>query len=257
MKKFATVRRYDDHSGLVETLVKGWFLQHDYIYDENDPELVIVIGGDGTFLRAVHHFIDKLDHIAFCGIHTGTLGFFSDYTDQELDEFFSAFLNRQKEVVEYQLLEIDLDGKQKFHALNEMRIENSIHTQVIEIKVNGQEFETFRGTGVCVSTQLGSSAYNRSLGGAVIQDGLPLIQLAEIAGIHNRAYQSLGGPIVMREDTKLCFSSADFSGANLCHDHLSQPLDGAHTINIELSSTKVKIYRYKHVDYFKRLQNLF
>lgn len=44
-------------------------------YDDNNPDIVCVIGGDGTFLSAIHKYIHRLDKTIFTGIHTGTLGF--------------------------------------------------------------------------------------------------------------------------------------------------------------------------------------
>ncbi len=83
-----------------------------------------------------------------------------------------------------------------FHALNEMRIENSYRSQVIDMYVNDEHMETFRGNGLCVSTPSGSTALNKSLGGAVINPSLRLMQVTEIAGIHHNAYRSLGSPLI-------------------------------------------------------------
>lgn len=254
--KFTCVKRYDDISSALAEKLTIRLISKGYSYDDENPDYVFVVGGDGTFLKAVHRYMDQLDRIAFFGIHTGTLGFFSDYTDKEFEEFISSFLNEEARVCEYQLLKVSVNG-QDHYALNEMRVENVSRTQKIDVEVNGEYFERFSGTGLCICTQLGSTAFNRSLNGAVIQEGLPLIEMSEISGIHNRYYRSLGSSIVMKEDAKIVFKSDDFSKALLCIDYLTYSLDGAKCVNIELSKRKVKILRYKDVGYFKRLKSLF
>ena len=258
MKRFETVVRFDETSNNINDYIKETLLNNGYFYDEINSEIIIVIGGDGTFLKAVHNNIDRLDEVSFYGIHTGTLGFFTDYKSDEVEEFVDDLINKKPILREYQLLKVKVDNNDVYYALNEMRIENVVRTQVLNVTLNGEEFETFRGTGMCVSTQIGSTAYNRSLKGAVIQDGLPLIQMSEIAGIHHSAYRSLGVPIVMSEDSKIVFESSCFEDAILCIDSCFYKLNGNHKkISVELGEKKIKFLRFKNVSYFKKLQTLF
>lgn len=257
MKRFETVVRFDESSKDINEYIIKTLTDNGYFYDETNSEIVIVIGGDGTFLEAVHDNLDRLSKVSFYGIHTGTLGFFTDYKSDQIDEFLNDLINKEPFIREYQLLEVNVDGIDTYYAVNEMRIENVVRTQMLDIFVNGEEFETYRGTGMCVCTQLGSTAYNRSLKGAVIQDGLPLIQMSEIAGIHHSAYRSLGVPIVMREDSKITFESDSFNDAFLCIDAYFYKLDGNHKVSVELDKKKIKFLRFKDVSYFKKLQTLF
>lgn len=257
MKKFAIVARLDEKSRVIEDKLIQRLTDVGYVQNDVDPDICFVVGGDGTFLYAVHQYLSRIDSISFFGIHTGTLGFMTDYVDSELDDFVNDFLTKEHKYVEYQLLEVMVDNATKFYALNEMRIENIRRTQPIEISVNGLEFENYRGTGVCISTQLGSTAYNRSVGGAVIQEGLPIIQMSEIAGIHNKSYHSLGASIVMKEDAVISLVSDNFDGAVLCYDAENVPLYGPHTIRVALGPHKVKMIRLKNINYFKRLSDLF
>ena len=77
------------------------------------------------------------------------------------------------------LLEVDVyhkAGKETYLALNEMRIDHGYTTQVIDVYIDDELLEVFRGNGLCVSTPSGSTAYNKSIGGAVIYPGSPLIE---------------------------------------------------------------------------------
>src|SRR5699024_5214340 len=61
-------------------------------YDDQHPEVVITIGGDGTLLSAFHHYIDQLDQIRFVGIHTGHLGFYTDWRNFEIDDLVDSLV---------------------------------------------------------------------------------------------------------------------------------------------------------------------
>ena len=138
-----------------------------------------------------------------------------------------------------------------------MRIENVTKTQLMDIDINGSFFETFRGTGLCLCTQIGSTAYNRSLGGAVIESGLPLLQLSEITGIHHRAYRSLASPLILRPESVIRLRSASFEGAFLCYDHLCFNLNAETEIEVLQSQKQVQIARYRDLAYLQRLRILF
>lgn len=257
MKTFNVKTRYDDNSKKLSKIIIDRLLNQGYKIDEKNPETVFVIGGDGTFLRAVAEDIDNLDKVNFYGIHTGTLGFFTDYMSCEIDEFIDNFINLKPSLKTYQVLEICVDNKDCYYAVNEMRIENAVRTQKIDIVVDGNEFETFRGTGICISTQLGSSAYNRSLGSAILYDGLDLLELSEIAGIHHASYRSLGVPIVLSDKSIIDLSSDNFDNALLCYDAFSINIDGASSVKVKLSDKKVRMLKYKEICYFNKLKSLF
>jgi len=111
---------------------------------------------------------------------------------------------------------------------------------------------------MCIATQLGSTAYNRSLHGAIIQEGLNTIEMCEISGIHHNKYRSLNAPFVMKDTCKITLESESFKGALLGTDSEVYPMDTAHRIEIEIAEDKkVKMYRGKKISYFDRLQSLF
>ena len=63
------------------------------VFDEEEPDLVISIGGDGTLLSAFHHYVHRLDKTAFIGVHTGHLGFYADWTPEEIDKLIDCITN--------------------------------------------------------------------------------------------------------------------------------------------------------------------
>lgn len=257
MRRYTICTRLDDVSYHIADEIRARLQAPAYVEDKEHPETVFVIGGDGTFIYAVHQYMDILSDVCFYGIHTGTLGFYTDYQDSDLEEFLEAYMQDRCTEIEYPLLMAEYAGG-AVYGINEIRIENAARTQFVEIYVNDRKFEDFRGTGICVSTQLGSTAYNRSLGGAVIQEGLRFIEMTEIAGIHHAKYRSLGSPIVMRENTKLTFKADSFQDALLGVDASVLKLDGVSEIVMHISDDKkVRMLRGREVNYFDRLQSLF
>jgi NAD+ kinase len=256
MKSFVVVHRPDSQSEELAGYLRDKLSKH-LQYDEEHPDYCFTIGGDGTFIYAIHQYHNQLDTMSFVGIHSGTLGFFTDYRNNDIDQLIKDVVEKEGKIVESQLLEISIDGCIVEYAINEMRVENSMRTQILDIYINNEKLETYRGTGICVCTQLGSTAYNRSVQGAVIQEGLPVIQIAEIAGIHHREFQSLGSPIVLKEDSVVKLVSDNFEGALLCTDSTCQKLDGKKEVVCRLSKKSVRMMRYRDVSYIERLKSLF
>ena len=261
MKNFIVIARPDPVSEKLKQRAIEDLTKNGFVYNDSVPDYCFVIGGDGTFIYAVHHILrtckKNMDTVLFYGIHTGTLGFYTDYLDTEYDEFIETFLSGSYEITAYPLLQVEYDGH-KHNAINEIRVENSARTQLVDVYVNGEKFETFRGTGLCVCTQLGSTAYNRSLGGAVIQEGLDFIEMTEMAGIHHSKFRSLEAPIILKGDTVLEFRSPSFKDAIIGCDADVYRIDEVTKIRIlKCKSASVHMIRGRQISYFDRLKSLF
>lgn len=256
MKTYITIAKKDPYSKEIEAQIIRRMEREHWHQEKTHPDFIFAIGGDGTFLHAVHCYMDQLETALLIGIHTGTLGFFTDYKGEEIDELFASFFTRPPQIHEYRMLETAIN-KEVFFSLNETRVENVYKTQIIDVYLDDVKLERFRGTGLCVCTQPGSTAYNRSLKGAVIQNGLELLELCEITGIHHKEYQSLGSSLILHPDTEIKLLSSSFDGAVLCYDQHSFDLKNVTEIKISLSNKKVRIARYRTYDYTLHLKNLF
>ena len=144
-----------------------------------------------------------------------------------------------------------------YFALNEVRIENNRRSQVMDVYINDEYFETFRGNGLCVSTPVGSTAYNKSLGGAVINTCTGLMQLSEIAGIHHNAYRSLGSSLILDQSHTIRFQSQSYQGAILGVDHLVIDLKDKDCICVKMSSKKARFLQYRNVSFTQRLKRAY
>jgi len=240
--------------------------QAGWIKDDTDPQLVITIGGDGTVLSAIHQYINNLTTCTFTGINTGSLGFFSDYKITEMDLFKRDLLGKQPTFTAKRMIQakIDDDEAQVFYALNEIRVESHIKTTIIQIDIDNYPLELICGNGLCISSQAGSTAYNRSLGGAILDEDLNGgvgLQLTEILPVHNSSFRSLKSSFVLAENRKITIYDkslgGNFSNSVLCYDNLYTDLQGKSKISINLGDIVVKFSHYKNIAYLERIKTLF
>ncbi|MFS5075864.1 NAD kinase [Streptococcus agalactiae] len=173
----------------------------DFYLSKKDPDIVISIGGDGMLLSAFHMYEKQLDKVRFVGVHTGHLGFYTDYRDFEVDTLINNLKNDKGEQISYPILKVTItleDGRIiRAHALNESTIKRIEKTMVADVVINQVVFERFRGDGILVSTPTGSTAYNKSLGGAVLHPTIEALQLTEISSLNNRVYRTLGSSVII------------------------------------------------------------
>lgn len=173
----------------------------DFYLSKKDPDIVISIGGDGMLLSAFHMYEKQLDKVRFVGVHTGHLGFYTDYRDFEVDTLINNLKNDKGEQISYPILKVTItleDGRViRARALNESTIKRIEKTMVADVVINRVVFERFRGDGILVSTPTGSTAYNKSLGGAVLHPTIEALQLTEISSLNNRVYRTLGSSVII------------------------------------------------------------
>lgn len=256
--RFATIVRTDEYSKSISKYVIQKCSEFGWDYDTNNPELIISIGGDGTLLRGIHTYLSILDQISFVGIHTGTLGFFTDYTQEEIDLFLDDIFHKVPCYEEMPLLEMKTSRNyDSIYALNEIRIESVSKTLSLDVYIDGEFFEHCTGSGICISTQAGSTAINRALQGAVIDDGLRVLQLCEIIPIAHKNHHSLHNPYIMRSDRQIMVRGKSLSLARACFDHLDKSLEEVEELYIKTSEKKVRFARYRNYSYLKRLKNLY
>ena len=85
-------------------IVEKEAIKQGFEIDNNNPDIIFSVGGDGTFLRAIHNYIDKLDSVLFLGIHSGSLGFFYDFTKEQVQMVLEKIKNNDFSIKEQRLL---------------------------------------------------------------------------------------------------------------------------------------------------------
>lgn len=228
--------------------------------DEDTPEMVISIGGDGTLLQAFHTHVERVSEVAFIGVHTGHLGFFADWQADELDELVKMMASDEPRIVRYPIAQIELDtdtGLTTHFALNEFTLKGVDNTLVAQIDINDELFEMFRGDGIVVSTPSGSTAYNKSVGGAVIHPSIESLQIAEIASINNRVYRTLGSSVVLPQHHHCDIISRKEQRLQLSFDHLNITRNDIRSIRCSVAGHKICFARYRPFTFWNRVREAF
>lgn len=139
---------------------------------KEEADYIIIIGGDGTFLHSSHHFIG-ID-IPLLGINVGHLGFLTDVETEELTKALEMIDNGNYKIEKRMMLKVEhcRDGQniEADYALNDYVINRDPDSQMlrIELYINNELVNNFRGDGLIVATPTGSTAYSLSAGGPII-----------------------------------------------------------------------------------------
>ncbi|MEN1967214.1 NAD kinase [Lentibacillus sp. N15] len=260
--KFTIVSKGDERSNRMKATMKQYLTDFDLIYDKEEPELAISIGGDGTLLEAFHRYVHRTDRTAFIGIHTGHLGFYADWVPSEVEKLIIEIAKTPFQVVEYPLLEVIIRSKsggteERHLALNEATIKTSDGSVVCDVEIKGEHFETFRGDGLCISTPSGSTAYNKALGGAIIHPALESIQLTEMASINNRVFRTIGSPLILpKHHTCLLKPIVDRSFL-ITVDHITETYTNVKSIQCRVAKEKVRFARFRPFPFWHRVRESF
>ena len=201
-------------------------------------------------------FINK---VKFVGINYGKLGFYTDFTSKDIEHLLVGIVNNEYQLNEYHLLEYLLKSGDIYktgYGLNEIAVINPVHTQIIDVFLNGEKLETFRGTGFIISTPTGSTAYNKSLGGSIICPAIKAMQLTEVAPINNRVYKSLMSSLVLPSDAIVKLKS-DFTYAGITVDGIYEEFKHIEEIIVSLSEHKVRFISQKNTSFWDRVKKSF
>ena len=261
--KFAITSKGDSSSNNLMHRIKMYLLDFNLVYDEEQPEIVISIGGDGTLLYAFHRYSSRLEKTAFVGIHTGHLGFYADWIPEEIEKLVIAIAKTPYQVVEYPLLEVIIryqhGGRESTYlALNESTVKGvEGRTLVMDVDIRGQHFECFRGDGLCVSTPSGSTAYNKALGGAIIHPTISAIQLTEMASINNRVFRTVGSPLILPGPHTCMLKPTNQNDFQITIDHLSLLHKDVKSIQFRVADQRVRFARYRPFPFWKRVHDSF
>jgi len=165
-------------------------------------ELVLVLGGDGTFLRAAE--LARNVEIPVLGVNLGRIGFLAEAEAEAIDTVLDHVVNRDYRIEERMTLDIVVraGGEVLDHgwALNEASLEKGPRLGVlgVVVEVDGRPVSTFGCDGVLVSTPTGSTAYAFSAGGPVLWPDLEAILV-----VPNNAHALFARPMVTSPDATI------------------------------------------------------
>lgn len=227
--------------------------------ESNAPDFAFSFGGDGTFLKSHRLLHNSHKNVIYVPFNLGHIGFYTEYKIEDLDNVLSEIKAKTYSIRTYPKLLIEVEGKEEqksTEAINEIAITNPIGTAVIDIYINEELFETYRGTGLLVSTPSGSTAYNKSVGGSIIDLNIDAMQITEIAPINNRVYKSLNSSLIVSKDTVIELVIHNKDNTFLCVDGKSFSEGEIEKVRVTYSPNKIKVM-CKNSNQFTKIKNTF
>jgi NAD+ kinase len=148
--------------------------------DLEEAELAVVLGGDGTMLRALGRFLDTGTPVI--GVNFGRVGFLASVPQERLEADLARVFAGEYQVVELPTLEAEIDGERRA-GVNDVVITSSILGRMVELgwAVGNEDLGRQPCDGVVCSTPSGSTAYNLSNGGPVLVWGLDAMAVTFVA----------------------------------------------------------------------------
>ena len=266
-------RNQKELNGVVRDLV-GWLDENkiDYLVDSElgknlklkksvkqadipkRVDMVIVFGGDGTFL-SVSKQVNQYD-IPILGINSGSLGFLTEFTLDELYPIMENIIQDNYEIEERSMLSASVFKRGKrfgtYTVLNDLVINNGKVSRIIDLAIyaEGNHVTTFKADGIIFSTPTGSTAYSLSAGGPIAHPTLPVTLVTPICPhiLTNR-------PLVISNEMEIIVKVLTEGSSYLT-------LDGQETVKVELndeirlikSDSTVKLVKSPFRDYFSILK---
>lgn len=256
----------------VEKIVK-WLRKRfpDTPIVKKDPQVLIVLGGDGTILRAArkyHHTSNPL----ILGLNLGQVGFLTSVREpRRFLTCLDRFLKNKYRIIERMIFQTKVirNRKEVFstEALNEIVVQSLIGMVDISVKIEGNPIRELRGSGALISTATGSTAYNLSAHGPIVMPDIKCLILTELMD-HNTPTPS----IVIKYNKKVELKIKGFRKREILSITKSKkkvdvlliadgdntfPLEKNDIIIIESSPHLIKFVEFEKNYFFKSLKEKF
>lgn len=225
-----------------------------------DVELAIVLGGDGTILRAAE--LVRGAAVPILGVNMGHVGFLAESERDAMDEAVRRVIEGDYTVEERLAVNIrvrDITGSTVYEtfALNEASIEKGSRERMLEvvIEVDGRPLTSYGCDGVVVSTPTGSTAYNFSAGGPVIWPAVQAISVVPLS-----AHALFARPIVVDPSSTVAvevLSRTDGSGVLWADGRRTRDLPPGARVVVSKSAEPVRLARLHHAAFTDRLVQKF
>ncbi|MGO2747390.1 NAD kinase [Microbacterium sp.] len=229
--------------------------------DVEDLELGIVLGGDGTILRAAE-LVRGVNSAPVLGINMGHVGFLAEIERDAMDDAVERVIARDYIVEERLALAVrvkDATGAVVFEtwALNEATVEKASRERMIEVvvEIDGRPLSSYGCDGMVISTPTGSTAYNFSAGGPVIWPSVEAIAVIPLS-----AHALFARPLVVSPDASVAIEMLErTSGTGIlwCDGRRSHELPPGARVIVRRSSRPVRLARLHPTAFTDRLVRKF
>lgn len=215
-------------------------------------DLLVVLGGDGTILRAARQY--AMDGVPLLGINMGTLGFLSNLKVAGLENCLQELIDGQYNLDERMLLEASIyEGdtvRKTVYCLNEVAVRSQTARMIsCEVMVSDQVLGIYRGDGVLVATPTGSTAYSLSAGGPICDPALEAFVLTPLAS-HNLSKR----PLIIDAKNELVIKPIECNETIISLDgQVKIAFEPSFTIRVRKADRKLKLVQLHPAPFFATL----
>lgn len=220
-----------------------------------DCELVLVIGGDGTILRAAE--VTHGSNVPVLGVNLGHVGFLAEAEMEDVASVLHAIVHREYTIEDRLTLDVRVtnEGQEVFRtfAVNEASVEKAARERMIEvvIEVDGRPVTRFGCDGVVCATPTGSTAYNFSAGGPIVWPSVEALLMVPIS-----AHALFARPLVVSPTSRMAvevIKSTNGHGVLWCDGRRAVDLAPGARIEVTRGQTPVRLVRLHQAPFTDRL----
>lgn len=215
-----------------------------------DLDLIVVLGGDGTILRAARQYASQ--GIPILGVNMGTVGFLSNIEVNEFYQYLDRIIQGDYSLDERMMLEItfykDQQVTDKFFCLNEVVIKSQSHRMIgLNLAIGNEGFSYYKGDGIIISTPTGSTAYSLSCGGPIADPELEAFVITPIA-----SHIITKKPLVVSSCKNISVSTSDES-LIIMDGQVKVNMESGFIIKVQKAGHKVLLVDLKNKPFFSTI----
>lgn len=214
-------------------------------------DVIIAMGGDGTMLHTAH--LVKESGKPLLGINTGKLGFMANIQPSHIEDALQCVMDQKFQLDKRQMLKAATGHENYYYALNEFLFSRKDTSSMItlEVEYDGSLINRYWADGLIISSPTGSTAYNLSAGGPIIQPNTPVMVVTPI-----NPHTLTTRPLVLPSNRPLTVRSIGTSEHILfSYDGIIQPHNSKLDIEIVQSDFSVDLIQLPDQNYFETLRN--
>lgn len=225
-----------------------------------DTEIVVVLGGDGTILRAAE--LVHCTRVPILGVNLGHVGFLAEFESFQMKEAIRRLADHDYSIDERMIAHVDArvpgcDTPFRDWALNDVTLECADRGRMVElsVRVDDVEMNSFGADGAIVSTPTGSTAYAFSAGGPVIWPDVQALQLVPLA-----AHALFARPLVIGAGSTFTLGILEDSasaGWICCDGRRQRPLPRGSRVDVRVSRDTLRLARLSGAPFTERLVTKF
>ncbi len=241
-------------AGEVLDEIVGYFDSNGVVRTDEDPDLVVSLGGDGTMLRAaqVAHAADA----PLLGINLGTLGYLTEIDRDDAIPALKKVLADDYSIEERMMLDCTVrTGAEPVRhvGLNEVLVERTARHRLVRLSVTigGESLGTFNADGIIVATPTGSTAYALSAGGPIVSPRASCIVVVPVS-----AHMISSRPFVLADDqsVEIKLDGYDVKAEVTLDGAISTPIAGGCSAVVGRHERPLKLVRLGGPNFLERLR---